>query len=237
MQLTPCAATGRQETVTAHVRRAIMLGRFRPGDRLTEQALAAEVGVSRGPVRDALRQLEREGLVQLAPHRGAVVSMLGLREAYEFYIVRGHLEGLAIRLAGDRLGDADIAYLAGVVARMTELPGAEAGLLAAADLDLAFHQRIVACSGNRALIDLYGAMDAKVYALFVTVQHHFPLRFAHLAARHQEVVDVFLAGEWWRAEAVVAEHWHETAAQFKRLLAEAEPAPDGALAAGTFGGR
>jgi DNA-binding GntR family transcriptional regulator len=236
MQLAGCAATARQETVTAHVRRAIMLGRIRPGERLTEQALAAEAGVSRGPVRDALRQLEREGLVQLAPHRGAVVSMLGLREAYEFYIVRGHLEGLAVRLAGDRLGDADIAYLAGVVAQMAELPGAEEGLLAAADLDLAFHQRIVACSGNRALIDLYGAMDAKVYALFVTVQHHFPLRFVNLAARHQQVVEVFLAGEWWRAEAVVAEHWHETAAQFKRLIAAAAdppdgPAPDGPLPA------
>lgn len=227
MQLAGCAATARQETVAAQVRRAIMLGRYRPGEHLTEQALAAEAGVSRGPVRDALKQLEREGLVQLAPHRGAVVSMLGLREAYEFYIVRGHLEGLAARLARGRVGDADIAFLAGTVEQMADRLGAEEDLLTAADLDLAFHRRIVACSGNRALVDLYGAMDAKVYALFVTVQHHLPLRLAQMAARHREVIAVFRAGDWWRAEAVVAEHWHETAAQFKRLLNGAEGPPDG----------
>src|ERR687884_594423 len=117
--------TTRQDIVATHVRRAIMIGRLHPGDRLIEQALAAELRMSRGPVRDALRQLEQEGLVQIYRNRGAVVSMLGLREAYEFYLVRGHLESLAVRLARDHMQTADIEYLKGLVDSMAGLHGAE----------------------------------------------------------------------------------------------------------------
>lgn len=195
-----------------------MIGRLHPGDRLIEQALAAELHMSRGPVRDALRQLEQEGLLQIYRNRGAVVSTLGMREAYEFYLVRGHLESLAVRLAREHMQAADIDYLQGLVANMAELCGAEEDWLAAADLDLAFHRRIVACSRNRSLMQAYGAMDVKVNALFITVKQYLPSRLARMPERHQKVVDVFLAMDWWRAEAVVSDHWFETAAQFKQLL-------------------
>jgi DNA-binding GntR family transcriptional regulator len=216
--------TTRQDIVATHVRRAIMIGRLRPGDRLIEQTLAAELRMSRGPVRDALRQLEQEGLVQIYRNRGAMVSMLGLREAYEFYLVRGHLESLAVRLAREHMQPADIDYLKGLVDSMANLRGAEEDWLPAADLDLAFHRRIVACSRNRSLMQAYGAMDVKVNALFMTVKQYLPFRLAKMPERHQKVVDVFLARDWWRAEAVVSDHWYETAAQFKQLLDAAPPA-------------
>jgi DNA-binding GntR family transcriptional regulator len=101
---------------------------------------------------------------------------------------------------------------------MAELCGAEEDWLAAADLDLAFHRRIVACSRNRSLMQAYGAMDVKVNALFITVKQYLPSRLARMPERHQKMVDVFLAKDWWRAEAVVSDHWFETAAQFKQLL-------------------
>jgi DNA-binding GntR family transcriptional regulator len=195
-----------------------MIGRLHTGDRLIEQALAAELRMSRGPVRDALRQLEQEGLVQIYRNRGAVVSTLGLREAYEFYLVRGHLESLAVRLAREHMQPADIDYLQGLVDTMADLCGAEEDWMAAADLDLAFHRRIVACSRNRSLTQAYGAMDVKVNALFITVKQHLPSRLARMPERHQKVLDVLLARDWWRAEAVVSDHWFETAAQFKQLL-------------------
>jgi DNA-binding GntR family transcriptional regulator len=215
--------TTRQEIVTAHVRRAIMTGRLHPGDRLIEQNLAAELRMSRGPVRDALRQLEQEGLVQIYRNRGAVVSTLGLREAYEFYLVRGHLESLAVRLAHDHMQPADINYLQSQVDQMADLPGAEEDWLVAADLDLAFHRRIVACSRNHSLAQAHGAMDVQINALFITVKQYLPMRLAGMPARHQKVVDVFRTADWWRAEAVISDHWFETAAQFKQLLDAAPP--------------
>ena len=222
----------RQDLVTAHVRRAIMTGCLHPGDRLIEQALAAELRMSRGPVRDALRLLEQEGLVQIFRNRGAIVSLLGLRDAYEFYLVRGHLESLSVRLGRDHMQPADIAYLQSLVGKMADLEGAEEDWLVAADLDLAFHRRIVACSQNRSLIQSYGAMDVKINALFITVKQYLPARFAKMPERHQKVVDVFRAGEWWRAEPVVSDHWFETAAQFQQLLITLPAESNGASAYG-----
>jgi DNA-binding FadR family transcriptional regulator len=114
---------------------------------------------------------------------------------------------------------ADIDYLQSLVVKMADLGGAEGDWLVAADLDLAFHRRIVACSQNHSLIQAYGAMDVKINALFITVKQYLPARLFKMPERHQKVVDVFRAGEWWRAEPVVADHWFETAAQFKQLQA------------------
>jgi DNA-binding GntR family transcriptional regulator len=208
----------RQELVADHVRQAIMIGQVHPGDRLIEQSLAAELHMSRGPVRDALRQLEQEGLVQIYRNRGAVVSTLGLREAYEFYLVRGHLEGLAIRLARDYMQPDDIDHLQQIVDQMAALHGSHEDWLTATSLDLAFHTSIVACSRNQSLIHTYTSMNVKMNALFMTVKQYMPLRLSLMPARHQKLIDVFRAGDWWRAEPVVTDHWHETAAQFKLLL-------------------
>lgn len=212
--------TTRQELVADHIRRAIMSGRLRTGDRLIEQALADDLQMSRGPVRDALRQLEQEGLVQIFRNRGAVVSNLGLRQAYEFYLVRGHMEGLAVRMARDYMRDGDVAFLQSVVDQMAELTMPDADWQVAVELDLAFHSRIVACSRNQSLIQTYASMNVKINALFMTVKQYMPLRLATMPERHQKVVDVFAYGDWWRAEPVVTDHWYETAAQFKRLRAE-----------------
>lgn len=209
----------RQNLVAAHVRQAIMSSRLAPGDRLIEQNLAAEFHMSRGPVRDALRQLEQEGLIQIYRNRGAVVSTLGLRDAYEFYLVRGHLEGLAVRLAAAHMQADTVAYMQSVVDQMAELRGTDDEWLVAADLDLAFHRCIVRCSHNQSLIQTYGAMDVKINALFMTVKQHFAYRLSSMPQRHQKVVDVFRAGDWWRAELVASDHWFETAAYFKQLLA------------------
>ncbi len=213
----------RQNLVASHVRQAIMTGHLQPGERLIEQTLAAELQMSRGPVRDALRQLEQEGLVQIYRNRGAVVSTLGLRDAYEFYIVRGHLEGLAVRLAADHMQADDVAYLQSLVDQMAELRGTDEDWLVAADLDLSFHRCIVSCSQNRSLIQTYGAMDVKLNALFMTVKKYFAYRLNSMPERHQKVVDVFRAGDWWRAEFTVSDHWFETAAYFKQLLTTMEP--------------
>lgn len=79
------------------VRRAITSGRYRPGERLVERELCERMGVSRTSVREALRRLEAEKLVQIIPHKGPVVSIISLGEARELYELRGLLEGFAAR--------------------------------------------------------------------------------------------------------------------------------------------
>lgn len=82
---------------------AILEGRFAPGDRLIEAELAGELDVSRGPIRDALRDLAEQGLIHLSPHRGARVASLDARDAYEVYTLMAAAEGLALRLVKRRV--------------------------------------------------------------------------------------------------------------------------------------
>lgn len=207
----------RPDLAIAQLRRAILTGQFQPGERLVEQHLAEELQVSRGPIRDALRQLEQEGLVRIYRNRGAVVSTLGPLEAYELYLVRGHLEGLAVRIARDYMGAEDIAYLDDLVGQMHTLRDLEEDWLPTIDLDLAFHRHIVACSKNCSLIQIYNGMDSRIGALFMAVKQHLARRPTQMPGLHQRIVDVFRAGEWWRAEQVVTEHWYETAAGFRQV--------------------
>lgn len=102
------------------VRDRIISGELRAGTRIDQDALATEFGVSRMPVREALRQLDAEGFVTLVPHRGAIVSELDGAEVEEIYEMRAVLEGLACRLALPNLSEEDIAAVRAAMDSMTE---------------------------------------------------------------------------------------------------------------------
>lgn len=103
--MSPSAVPYAQTPVTAeqeaflHLQSAIRLGRYRAGDRLIPEEIAAEIGMSRMPVREAFQRLAVEGLVVIRPNRGCIVAGLTLDEIYETFEIRSVLEGLAVRLA------------------------------------------------------------------------------------------------------------------------------------------
>ncbi|MDO8211734.1 GntR family transcriptional regulator [Conexibacter sp. CPCC 206217] len=97
--------------IARHVREAILSGRLAPGTRVRQEALARRFGVSRIPVREALRQLESQGLVVLVPHSGARVARLDLAEHLELYRIREALEPIAIAESAPRLSDEQLAEL------------------------------------------------------------------------------------------------------------------------------
>jgi GntR family transcriptional regulator, trigonelline degradation regulator len=106
------AAPLRHEVLEA-LRGSIVDGRLAPGARLIERELIAMTGVSRTVIREALRQLEAEGLVDVVPHRGAVVRELTAEEARDLYAIRALLEGLAARMFVEKATDEEIATLGG----------------------------------------------------------------------------------------------------------------------------
>ncbi|HLB03798.1 MAG TPA: GntR family transcriptional regulator [Gaiellaceae bacterium] len=142
------------ERVYQHLREEILANRLQPGTVLGEVALAGSLGVSRGPVREALGRLASEGLVTVRPRRGAVVSALSAAEFLEAYQVREVLETLAVRLAVPLLTGAEIERLQALVeeqARRAELGDVEAFFQA----NSAFHELIVSASGNRTLEEMH----------------------------------------------------------------------------------
>lgn len=202
--------------VVDRIRTKIIAGDYKAGAHLTEQSVADELGISRGPVREAFLQLQQEGLVKINPRRGCEVTTLSLTEAADIYILRGHLEALAVRLAGAHWTDADTGYLARVVQDMKLLRGED--WQGAINLDLDFHHRIVEASRSSVLIQTYRAMDAKVAACFMTVRQHLNRWPPHMAERHGNLASVMAEGDFHRAEYLAEEHWADTAARFRALV-------------------
>lgn len=137
-----------REQVGARLRQAIVTGHFQPGARLIERELCTLLGVSRTSLREALRQLEGDGLVTNIPHKGMVVTTMTRAEAEEIYAVRAVVEGLAGRLCAERL-TSDLA--AALNRAMQQLEAAHqandlAGLIAAKEQ---FYQVLLAGCGNR----------------------------------------------------------------------------------------
>ncbi len=142
--------SSRRDAIADALRDDIIRGRRKPGERLVEDVVAKEHGVSRVPVREALRRLESEGFVTMAKYQGAAVSQTSKRDSLELMQVRRGLEVMAARLAADRRGGGVAEQLNSVVERgraaanahrLNELP----------ELIMAFHELVAEASGNRNL--------------------------------------------------------------------------------------
>ena len=105
-----------RESIVEMIRTAIVKGTLKPGERISEQSLAERFGISRTPIREAIRQLDSEGFLTVIPRRGAVVAQITEKDVIEFYALKGVLEGYAARIAAVRLTDREIE-------RMKELNG------------------------------------------------------------------------------------------------------------------
>ena len=150
-----------RQDILLGLRSGILNGEIAPGTRLLEIPLATELGVSRGPVREALRQLEQEGLVEFFPHRGAVVVGVADSELETIYAIRSLLEERAFAKACRVIDDGELATLADMVEKMIE--ASEAGDVAAVtEHDMHFHGRVVELSGFSYLRRLWASIDGVV---------------------------------------------------------------------------
>jgi len=142
------------QRVYRHLRTEILEGRLEPGAELGEVALAEQLGVSRGPLREAIGRLAAEGLVTVSPRRGAVVRSLSKEEFLELYQVREALERMAVQLAVPRLTPEQFEELASLNERMAA-HAAENEVESFFEANLAFHARLLEAAGNRKLEELY----------------------------------------------------------------------------------
>ena len=136
-------------SVTETLRDDIQNGRYGPGDRITEEKVAARLGVSRTPVREALRRLESEGLLVSLPWRGVVVAELDRNQVLELYAMREVLEGTAARFAAQHADDAEIDVMRDILQRQTEA-GDDSDIAARINRDL--HEAIYGAARNRYLL-------------------------------------------------------------------------------------
>ena len=155
----------KRDHVAGLLRRQILRGELRPGDRLRELEIAEQLGVSQTPVREALPLLEREGLVRKVRHSGTYVAELSPRELYELLTLRAELEGYCARLCAGRASADDRAGLREIVARMRAAAD-ERDSGSVLEHDFAFHGALYELGGHRLLAeDLLGLRRRMVLSL------------------------------------------------------------------------
>lgn len=150
-----------QQRAVAEIREDLIHGRFRPGERLSEPELASRFQTSRSPVREALVQLEHEGFVERAKTGRVYVRPLELSEAEQLFVFRGHLEGLAARLAAENMNLKDIQRLEANLAAM-EAAAQSGDARAAMECGAEFHRTIIDSCGNRPLLECLEGLRARV---------------------------------------------------------------------------
>ncbi|WUJ69882.1 GntR family transcriptional regulator [Kribbella soli] len=195
-----------REQVLAELRRRIIDGDYRQGERLTETRLADDFGVSRNPVREALRVVEAEGFVQILPRRGAVVATLDETAVRDLFAVREQLETLAAGLAAERATAEGIASLRRLIDDASKATEAE-DFDRVAELNSAFHRAVIEVSENRWLHSISSAMYYHVHWVFrVGAAQRAP----HSSEEHVRLVDAIEARD--AAAASTAARLHVEAA-------------------------
>lgn len=156
------------DEVTDDLRRAIVSGEIKPGERLREDELAGQMSVSRGPVREALVRLEREGLVVLERHRGARVATLTLEDHEHIYSVRRALEQLAVEYACRNGTEEDFARLEMVLREFSGASKTARTPAAVADWDVRFHDSIYLATHNEPLYRAWEGLRSQIHCFLTT---------------------------------------------------------------------
>lgn len=211
--------------VLDELRRSIITGRLAPGSRLVERELIAMMGVSRTVIREALRQLESEGLIALIPNKGPVVRELTIEEARDLYSIRAVLEGLAARLFVERAGHADRRRLKDAL-QTTAAAYAGGNPDEILETKTRFYDVLFEGAGSSTLSGMLETLHVRIWrwrALGLSHPLRSPKRSAESLRNLRAVLAAIAKRNADRAETLMRQEVHRAAAEAMRLLSG--PAP------------
>lgn len=193
-----------REMVFETLREAIINGRLEPGERLMEIQLAEEMGVSRTPVREAIRKLELEGFVVMIPRKGAYVAGISLKDIADVFEVRAALEALAAGLAAERITEQELDELERYLIEISELRESK-DLNAIVEKDAKFHDVIYRASRNERLVQIVTHLQEQIYR-FRTASLAQPGRTRNALEEHKQLVEAISERNVELAQKLAHEH-------------------------------
>jgi len=216
--LAPAAPTARRlsDQIATHLRARICRGDFQPGDRLVEAELSMEMGVSRAPLREALVTLQRDGLVEVTPYRGAIVANLGENDLEEIRELRAALEAIAARRAAE-MAPGPTAEALGERLQAMRSAATEGDATAAALAHIDFHRAIGEASGYERLVTFLDQLAGQSLALY-SYAALAPSDLMALAQDHVAIIESIESGDPVRAEAAVVRNILEPSRPVSELL-------------------
>lgn len=186
------------------LREAIILGHLAPGERIVEAEIARQMTISRAPIREAIRQLERDGLVEYRPRRGAYVVKLSPDEVRDVYDIRALLEGHAARLAAQRITPEGLAELARLLDDM-RAAARQDDLTRLIAVDVDFHAVICHTSGSPRLEQFWNSLHPHGWTLLSGVKVT-EYTLTEIADRHEPILEALRQRDGDRVESAIRQH-------------------------------
>jgi DNA-binding GntR family transcriptional regulator len=193
----------RVEEAYRYLKTRIMSAALPPGASLNELEIAEALGISRTPVREAIRKLEQEGLAMRYPNRGAIVTKLSMKDVVEIWQIREILEPAACRLAAARIEDAALDRIEKVLLELKERPVGPDGYEAFLRADLGLHGMILEASGNETLRQVVDLLNERIVQVRVVTS---PPRFQRSVDEHIAIVGALRARDAGAAEEAMRRH-------------------------------
>ncbi|MGX9225628.1 GntR family transcriptional regulator [Streptomyces albus] len=196
---------------------AVLANRLRPGDALSVPALAARMGISRSPVREAVQRLIHDGLATHEPHRGAVVARVDVADVRQLYLLREVMEGLAARLATERLDAAKVAELRALLEEHEQVVTCGDDEERHTQMDMDYHRLIREVAGNDHLTAALDTIQGKAHlALHSLWRSPEAQRLA--VAEHRRIFEAMTSGDPQAAEEAAREHIRRLRIRLAQML-------------------
>ena len=192
MTKTPISRKTLREQVAEILRKKILNGDIQSGERIVEADLARELQMSRGPVREALRQIEEEGLVVYEPHKGCVVKTMTYDEMQEAYLIRSTLEILAVRMCSGKLSKELDTKMEQNLVEIGKAADAR-DLYQVIELDEQFHSYVVMASHSEKLYKVWKSLESGNTAAYYTMRSESLMPYEYIQQNHQKILDAFRA--------------------------------------------
>jgi len=206
------------DKIADFVREAIIVGKLKPGEKISEAKLADELHISRTPIREAIRMLESEGFVSIIPRRGTIVSELSLEDVYEFFQVKACLEGFAAGGVAETLGERELNKLKRL--NDDEMRAIKNGdFVQYLKIHDEFHQAFLQRAKNRKLLGLIQHMGYHIRRLERIFNEH-PEIFVTCSETHKDLIVAFEARDSRKAREIVERNILHIAENLKRYGAD-----------------
>jgi DNA-binding GntR family transcriptional regulator len=208
--LTPVDKRSLAVEVAGKLRLEILMGRIRPGARILEQEISMMMKTSRSPVRDALLQLEHEGLVRREPNHSATVVRMTADDVEEVHSLRLSLELLAMRYVMERAREEDLARLQAAAAALRTHMEGDFSLQHAVDLDLQFHEELVRTARHSRLLSMWQSIKPQIWFLIFTRNTRELESYREVVRTHEKILQAIREKDPVKGESLVQEHLDES---------------------------
>jgi DNA-binding GntR family transcriptional regulator len=193
------------DQVYEHLRFAIISSKLQSGEKLVELDIAAQMGTSQGPIREALQRLQRDGLVERRARSATFVTAISNDDMYELFSIRRVIERFAIQRTAQKITTEQCDYLDELIQKMAVV-GAQKQIIELAEYDMQFHRHIVEWSGNTSLLYAWMPLSSQIQRFIVQSHPQQYPNFVEVGTRHRPLVETLRQHDSAAAAQAVQEH-------------------------------